>query len=207
MLWSKLICLVSSGATAGGEVGREQRAPPPWHFSPGNFCWPSGKRQGNKGKWRRKEGKLKREGGKWKRGKSGNGERTFSFFLFFVLFVLFFVLFLFLFFVFFFFCFSLFKTNEISFGSTKIGIFYREKAFHTGKKFRKCDFAPSEKYSSYASVGTMYLCFYVSDNLIWTLEHGHLHGHSAPPPLLTRKFLLTCQKKRGKEKWRRKEGK
>ena len=48
------------------------------------------------------------------------------------------------------FCFSLLKTMEICFGSTKMGIFYREKAFHVGKKIRKNDFAPSEKYACYA---------------------------------------------------------
>ena len=42
----------------------------------------------------------------------------------------------FFFFFFFFFDFSLFKTTEIYFGSTKMGIYYREKAFHAGKKFR-----------------------------------------------------------------------
>ena len=31
-----------------------------------------------------------------------------------------------------------------------MGTFYREKAFHAGKKIRKNDFAPSEKYSSKA---------------------------------------------------------
>ena len=36
------------------------------------------------------------------------------------------------------------------FGSTKMAIFYQEKAFHVGKKIRKNDFAPSKKYSSYA---------------------------------------------------------
>ena len=44
----------------------------------------------------------------------------------------------------FFFCCSLFKTTEICFGSTKMGIFYREKAFHARLKIRKNDFAPSE---------------------------------------------------------------
>ena len=29
-------------------------------------------------------------------------------------------------------------------------IFYQEKAFHTRKKIRKNDFAPSEKFSCYA---------------------------------------------------------
>ena len=37
-------------------------------------------------------------------------------------------------FFFFFFSFSLLKTTEICFGSTKMGILYREKAFHAGKK-------------------------------------------------------------------------
>ena len=55
----------------------------------------------------------------------------------------------------FFFCFSLLKTTKICFGSTKMAIFYREKAFHAGKKIRKNDFAPSEKYACYAPVGEM----------------------------------------------------
>ena len=38
--------------------------------------------------------------------------------------------------------FFFFKTTEICFGSTRMGIFYREKAFHAGKKVRKNDFAP-----------------------------------------------------------------
>ena len=37
----------------------------------------------------------------------------------------------------FFVSFSLFKTTEICFGSTKMGIFYREKAFHPGKNQEK----------------------------------------------------------------------
>ena len=53
----------------------------------------------------------------------------------------------------FFFCFSLSKTTEICFGSTKMVIFYRQKlAFHAGKKIRKNDFAPSEKYACYTPV-------------------------------------------------------
>ena len=31
-----------------------------------------------------------------------------------------------------------------------MGILYREKPFHAGKKIRKNDFAPSEKYACYA---------------------------------------------------------
>ena len=51
---------------------------------------------------------------------------------------------------FFFFFFSLVKTTGICFGSTKMGIFYREKAFHAGKKIWKNYFALSEKYACYA---------------------------------------------------------
>ena len=64
--------------------------------------------------------------------------------------ILFFSFFSFFFFFFFFFCFSLFKPTKICFGPTKKEIFYREKAVHAGKKIRKNDFAPSEKFSCYA---------------------------------------------------------
>ena len=56
------------------------------------------------------------------------------------------------FFFYFFFGFSLLKMTEICFGSTKMGIFYWEKAFHARKKIRKNDFAPSAKYACYAPV-------------------------------------------------------
>ena len=75
----------NSGVTAGG-----------WHFSPGNFYWPTGKSEARK----KEEMEI--------------------------------------------------KTTEICFGSTKMGIFYWEKAFHAGKKIRKNDFVPSDKHSSYA---------------------------------------------------------
>ena len=44
----------------------------------------------------------------------------------------------------------LFKTTKICFGSIKMEIFYRERAFHTGKKITKNDFVPLEKFSCYA---------------------------------------------------------
>ena len=47
----------------------------------------------------------------------------------------------------FFLAFHFSKPLTFVFGSTKMGIFYREKAFHTRKKIRKNDSAPSEKYS------------------------------------------------------------
>ena len=61
----------------------------------------------------------------------------------------------------FFFFFSLFKVTEICFGSTKTGILYRKKSFHAGKKIRKNDFAPSEKFSCYApgSFVCRWFCF------------------------------------------------
>ena len=81
-------------------------------FSPGNFCWSTGKREARKkGKMENKiEKNCIREGGKLKTdgGKYENGQRIFFFFLFF---------------------FHLwdFETTEICFGCTKI-------KFSTGKK-------------------------------------------------------------------------
>ena len=46
---------------------------------------------------------------------------------------------------------STFQTTEICFGSTKWEFSTGKKAFHAGKKISKNDFAPSEKYSCYAS--------------------------------------------------------
>ena len=46
------------------------------------------------------------------------------------------------FFFFFFFGFTLFKTTEICFGSTKMGIFYREKHFTPGKNSEKMTLPP-----------------------------------------------------------------
>ena len=122
---------VHSGVAATG-VGRGAAGrvhTPPWHFSLGNFCWTTGKREGRK---KRETGKEKKENRKregWKLKMEGGkvtkwGENFFFFF---------------------FFAFHFSKTNEICFESTKVGIFYQEKAFHAGKKFRKNDFASSEK--------------------------------------------------------------
>ena len=105
----------------------------PRDFWLGNFCWPTGKKEAKKkGKgWKieKKKENCKRERGKLKM-EGGKVRKWFFFF-------------------FFFFCFSLFKTTKICFGSTKMEIFYQEKAFHAGKKIGKNDFAPSEKFSCY----------------------------------------------------------
>ena len=60
------------------------------------------------------------------------------------------------FFFFFLFFFSLFKTTEICFGSTKMGVFCWKKAFHTGGKNQEKWLCPSEKYSSYTPVSSRY---------------------------------------------------
>ena len=66
------------------------------------------------------------EGGKVIKSGRKSGNDLFLFLFYFILF--YFILFYFILFYFIlFFCFSLLKTTEICFGSTKIGIFYREK--------------------------------------------------------------------------------
>ena len=113
---------------------------PPRDFWPGNSADLLGKeRQGKMEQKRRKIEKGKMEKWKWKEEKLQNAERTF----------------------FFLFCCSLFKTTEICFGSTKIGIFYREKAFYTGKEIGKDYFVPSEKCSSYAPVPNSWLTIFI----------------------------------------------
>ena len=114
---------VVSGVTGGGAGAGGQSAPR--DFWLGNFCWRIGKKEARKkGKrgenWEEKKEKkenCEREGGKLELevGK-----------------------------FFFFFCFSLLKTTEICFGSTKIRIFYREKAFHVGKKIRQNSLPPQK---------------------------------------------------------------
>ena len=98
----------------------------PWHFSPGNFSNLPGKNgKGRKGKWSGKEGKFERE--EVEKLKM-EGERFF-----FVLFLL-----------------VTFWNHWNLFGCTKMDKLYREKSYSMPGKIRKTDFAPSEKYSSYA---------------------------------------------------------
>ena len=138
--------LLLSGITGRGTV-------PPPYFWLGNFCWPTGKKRGKKKmekgengeekkeNCKRKGGKLKMEGGKC--SKKSRGQRTSSFF-----------------FVFLFFLFFTFKNDENLFWvyQIKMEIFYREEAFHTGKKIRKNDLAPLEKFSCYAPALTILIC-------------------------------------------------
>ena len=72
--------LCPSGVTGRGQGGRV----PPRDFWPGNFCWPTGKRQASKkGKMEqkgRKSEKGKVENWKWKEERLQNEERTFFFY-------------------------------------------------------------------------------------------------------------------------------
>ena len=72
---------------------------------------------------KREGGKLQMEG--WKVEKLQNEERTFFFWFFLLL---------------------TFQNHINLFLVYQNGNFYREKAFHAGKKIRKNDFAPSEKF-------------------------------------------------------------
>ena len=121
------VSVYCSGVTAGGGVGMGIRVPP-WHFSLGNFCWPTGKREARrkrenaeekKENWKRKGGKLKMEG---RRVTIQNEERTFFFFL----------------------LLTFQKPLKFVLGlpNTKMGIFYREKAFYAGKKSGKMTWPP-----------------------------------------------------------------
>ena len=101
-------------------------------FWPRNFCWRIGKKEARKkgkggGNWeeRRKIVKGKVENWKWK---LKSYKKMWGFFFFF-----------------FFFCFSLLKTTEICFRSTKMEIFFREKAFHAGKKNQEKLLCPLRK--------------------------------------------------------------
>ena len=124
--WRLTVC---SGITGGGVRGRV----PPRDIWQGNFCWPTRKKRQRKRKGkgvkiekkRRKivKRKVEIESGRWKSFKSYKMRRGF-----------------------FFFCFSLFKTTKICLGSTKMEIFYREKAFHARKKSGKMTLPPQKNF-------------------------------------------------------------
>ena len=99
---------VISGVTAGGQS-------PPWCFSPGNFCSPTGKREARKRVKRRRNEHMTIVKGK---------VENFDFFFFF------------------FFCFLFSETTEICLGSTKMEIFTWKKHFSQEKKK---DFLPPPK--------------------------------------------------------------
>ena len=86
---------------------------------------PGKKRQGKGGNGEEKNENCEREGGKLKI-EGGKKEKDRNLFIYFFIFY-----FLFYFILFFF----TFQNDENLFWATKIEIFYREKAFHTGKCF------------------------------------------------------------------------
>ena len=112
----RMICIKYQWCNSWGGQGA------PWHFSPGNFWWPSGKREARKKgrmeKKRRKINKGKVENWKWKEEHYKMKRDPFFFF-------------------------SLFKATEICFGSTKLGIFPTGKNHFTlGKKSGKMTLPP-----------------------------------------------------------------
>ena len=86
--------------------------------------------------WRKKSYKM------WEDFVGGCGGVCVFVFVFVFLFVCLFLCLFVCLFVCLFFAFSLFKTTGICFGSTKMGIFYRQKAFHDRKKSEKMTLAP-----------------------------------------------------------------
>ena len=122
------------GGGAGGRV-------PPRDFWPGNFCWPIGEKKrgrekmekGETEKKRRKIVKGKVENWEWKEGLVSKWGEDLFFFLSFFAFT--------------------FQNDKNLFWVYQNGNFLPEKAFHAGKKIRKNDFAPSEKFSCYAPGG------------------------------------------------------
>ena len=136
------------GSAICGEQWRNRRG----GAGPGNFCWPTGKKEARKkGKrgenWEEKKENCKREGGKLKRLKR-EGEilkmeggkvkkwtkwRDDLFFFFF----------------------ACHFSKPLKFGLClqKRKFSTRKKHFTLGKKIRKNDFAPSEKFSCYAPGG------------------------------------------------------
>ena len=128
--------LTNSGITGAGAGGKSAPQTSDWEIS---ADLPGKKRQGRKGKGvkiekkRRKIVKGKVKNWRWKVEKLENEERTPPLFYFY----------------FFFFAFH-FSKPRICFGTTKMEIFYREKAFHAGKT-GKMTLPPSKKFSFYTS--------------------------------------------------------
>ena len=103
----------------------------PPDFWSGNFCWPTGKREARKkGKMEQKRRKIKKGKGKMGGGKVTKWGEDLFFFAFH------------------------FKKPMIFWGDFLPG----KSISRREKKIRKNDFAPSEKYSSYALADTLRYC-------------------------------------------------
>ena len=71
-----------------------------------------------------------------------------------------------------------------------MGIFYREKEFHAGKKIRKNDFAPSEKYACYAPGVKQWEL----DNFSQFPRQWYIFGHFFDTHFeINLKILMKCQ--------------
>ena len=167
----QIICIDISGVTGGGGAGGRV---PPRDFWPGNFCWPTGKKEARKKgvKIEKKEKNCKTKGGKLKM----EGEKVTNwgedFFLknFFK-----------------YFCFSLFKITKFVLG-------LRKWKFSTGKKIMKNDFAPSEKFSCYAPDRHLpsimqYLYEFVSDSWLKNSYAGNVWQWGGGIQLFSGRFV------------------
>ena len=141
-IWVSLNFAITHSDVTGGGGGGMGGQSVPRDFWLGNFCWPNREREERKMEqkiWKIK--KLKVENIKWKEEKLQNEEGTlFCLFVFGLFFV----------FCFFFFAFHFSKPLKFVWGLPKWEFSAGKNHFMPGKKIRKKDFAPSEKYSSYA---------------------------------------------------------
>ena len=119
---------------------------PPRDFWPGNFCWPTRKKEARK-KWKKGKMEKKRmkivkgevENWKWKEGKVPKWGEDFCFFFL-----------------------STFKKRQkFVLGLPKWKFSTGKKRFTPGKKSGKNDFAPSEKFSCYAPVPKAHIHVYM----------------------------------------------
>ena len=137
-LRGEIVTVFSSNGGKLGKTGAEQwhtgegrgGRVPPWHFSPGNFCWPTGKIEVNKKKKNGEEKKAKRRiaKGKSKGKKYENEKKTF-----------------------FSFAFHFLKPQKFVWGVPKWKTSTGKKHISRRERIWTSDFAPSEKYSSYAT--------------------------------------------------------
>ena len=136
----------------------------PPQFSPGNFTIYQEKRD-KEGKWRGKEGKFEREeveNWKWK----GIGMKMSRGLLFIYLFIYLSIISLF---IYLFILLVTFWNHWSLFGVYQYGQFYQENHISCWDKIRKPDFAPSEKYYSYAAAQIFRF------NYIWLQWYVILH--------------------------------
>ena len=130
-------CVQWRNRRGGGRGGRV----PPQRLLTGKFLMTYREKRG---KEKMEKGwKLIRKGGKLEMKAGKRSKKRWGLFFFF----------------FFFFCFSLWKRRKFVLGLPNWEFSTGKKAFHAGKKIRKNDFAPSEKYACYAPGGVCVCVF------------------------------------------------